>query len=40
MISPEDRDLYAHVDSVKEARDLLIDIITDRYLKGDAEGND
>jgi hypothetical protein len=29
-----------HVDSVKEARDMLIEIITDRYLKGDNEGHD
>ena len=40
MVSPEDRNLYVHVDSVKEARDMLIEIITDRYLKGDNEGHD
>ena len=40
MVSPEDRDLYIHVDSVKEARDMLIEIITEKYLKGDSETND
>ena len=40
MVSPEDRNFYVHVDSVKEARDMLIEIITDRYLKGDNEGHD
>jgi uncharacterized protein (TIGR00730 family) len=40
MVSPEDRDLYVHVDSVKEARDMLIEIITERYLKPDSEPND
>jgi hypothetical protein len=40
MVSPEDRDLYVHVDSVKEARDMLIEIITEKYLKGDNEGHD
>jgi hypothetical protein len=25
---------------VKEARDMLIEIITERYLKGDNEGHD
>ena len=40
MVSPEDRDLYIHVDSVKEARDMLIEIITERYLKPDSEAND
>ena len=40
MVSPEDRDLIVHVDSVKEARDMLIDIITERYLNGDNEGHD
>jgi len=35
MVSPEDRGLYHYVDSVKEARDLLIQIITDKYLKED-----
>jgi len=40
MVSPEDRDLYIHVDSVKEARDMLIEIITERYLKPDGEAND
>ena len=40
MVSPEDRDLYVHVDSVKEARDMLIEIITEKYLKPDSEPND
>ncbi len=40
MVSPEDRNLYIHVDSVKEARDMLIEIITERYLKPDSEAND
>ena len=40
MVSPEDRDLYVHVDSVTEARDMLIEIITERYLQGDNEGHD
>jgi uncharacterized protein (TIGR00730 family) len=35
MVSPEDRGLYIYVDSVKEARDHLIQIITDKYLKED-----
>lgn len=35
MVSPEDRGLYLYVDSVKEARDHLIQIITDKYLKED-----
>ena len=35
MISDEDRDLYHHVDSVTEARDHLIQIITEKYLKHD-----
>jgi hypothetical protein len=29
-----------HVDSVKEARDMLIEIITEKYLQGDGEGHD
>jgi len=40
MVAPEDRDLYIHVDSVAEARDMLIGIITERYLKPDSETND
>jgi len=40
MVSPEDRDLYIHVDSVQEARDLLIGIITEKYLQGDDPGHD
>lgn len=40
MVSPEDRDLYRHVDSVEEARDLLISIITEQYLKSDNIGHD
>ena len=40
MVSPEDRNFYVHVDSVKEARDMLIEIITEKYLQGDAEGHD
>jgi uncharacterized protein (TIGR00730 family) len=36
MVSPEDRGLYIYVDSVKEARDHLIQIITDKYLKEDS----
>jgi len=36
----EDRNFYVHVDSVKEARDMLIEIITEKYLQGDAEGHD
>ncbi len=35
MISPEDRALYHHVDNVQEARDHLISIITEKYLKDD-----
>ena len=40
MVSPEDRDLIIHVDNVKEARDMLVDIITERYLRTDNEGHD
>jgi hypothetical protein len=40
LVSPSDRDLYIHVDSVEEARDHLINIITERYLKPDSETND
>jgi predicted Rossmann-fold nucleotide-binding protein len=40
MVSPEDRNFYVHVDSVKEARDMLIEIITEKYLQGDGEGHD
>jgi hypothetical protein len=40
MVSPEDRDLYVHVDSVQEARDTLISIITEKYLKDGHEPND
>ena len=40
MVAPNDRDLYIHVDSVEEARDHLINIITERYLKPDGETND
>jgi uncharacterized protein (TIGR00730 family) len=40
MVSPEDRNLYIHVDSVTEARDHLINIITEKYLKPDDEGHD
>jgi uncharacterized protein (TIGR00730 family) len=36
MVSPEDRGLYIYVDSVKEARNHLIQIITDKYLKEDS----
>jgi uncharacterized protein (TIGR00730 family) len=40
MVSPEDRNLYIHVDSVKEAREQLINIITERYLLPDKDDND
>jgi uncharacterized protein (TIGR00730 family) len=40
MVSPEDRDLYVHVDSVKEARDLLVSIITEKYLADPDPGHD
>lgn len=40
MVSPDDRDLYIHVDDVTEARDLLIQIITERYLMPDSDPND
>ena len=40
MVSPEDRNLYVHVDSVQEARDTLISIITEKYLKDGSEPND
>jgi uncharacterized protein (TIGR00730 family) len=40
MVSPEDRNLYLHVDTVQEARDQLINIITERYLLPDKDDND
>ena len=40
MVSPEDRNLYIHVDSVHEARDHLISIITEKYLSAEDAGHD
>ena len=35
MVSPEDRDLYRHVDSVEEARDFLIEEMKRLHLSPD-----
>ena len=40
MVSPGDRNLTIHVDTVQEARDTLISIITEKYLKDANEPND